>query len=113
MVAVGIEGFPSGFAPTAFPYQLNVVVVADHHSHLLQLGLHSLDAVGLLDFQRAETRETERDSKGCAGHNEGLRQVGTIGEVVVEPLDGAEALGQHYPQRLAYIPHHRCPQTEE
>ena len=50
----------------------------------MQLALQRLDAVGLLDAQRSQTREAERYAAQCARHHHRLRQVGHTAEVVVE-----------------------------
>lgn len=59
VVVVGVEGFPRGITVSAFPNEFPVVVISDHHTDFPQFCLHGFDAVGLLDFQRAQSREIE------------------------------------------------------
>ena len=92
MVFVRIDRFEGGFARGSVPYQRVVVLVAQHISQLAQFAFQCFYAVGLLDFEARQSGELERNVEQGARHDNGLRQVGSRDEVVVESRQHATLL---------------------
>ena len=90
MVLIGVYTHLHGWlAAFAVPIELAVVHVVDDIAQLAHLGLHSLNAVRLLDLQRRQAAEVEVHILQRAAHDKGLRQVGRIGEVVFQSGNAA------------------------
>ena len=72
MILVGVDRLETRLAGLAIPNQRVVVLVINHVTHLLQLLLQSLDAVGLLDLETGKTGELKLYAQGTAGYNDSL-----------------------------------------
>ena len=84
MILVGLDGLAGGLAARAVPDEVVVLLHADDEAQLPQFVAQGFYAVGLLDFQRLQSVEVERDAFGDAGGDDGLHEVGGVHEVVIE-----------------------------
>ena len=84
MILVGVDRLETRLAGLAIPNQRVIVLVINHVTHLLQLLLQCLDAVGLLNLETGKTGELKLYAQGTAGYNDGLCKVWRTAEIVVE-----------------------------
>lgn len=72
MILVGVDRLETRLAGLAIPNQRVIVLVINHVTHLLQLLLQCLNAVGLLDLETGKAGELKLYAQGTAGYNDGL-----------------------------------------